>query len=144
MNLQHIACALALALGNAAVLTAQDSTAAPVPTPAAASSLTVTEAVIAKAVVDRAPQEPGTTFAADVGQVVCFTKVSGASGEETIHHVWFHGADQVGDVELKVAGSPWRTYSRKTVPIEATGAWHVEIRDGSGNLLQRVDFTVGE
>ena len=81
---------------------------------------------------------------ANVGQVVCFTKITGASGGETIHHVWFHGADQVGDVALAIAGSPWRTHSRKTIPVEATGAWHVEIRDGSGTLLQRVDFTVGE
>ena len=140
MKLQQIACALALAFGNAAVLAAQDSTAAAAPV----SPLTVTEAVIAKAVVDRTPQEPGTTFPAGVGQVFCFTKVTGATGGETIHHVWFHGADQVGDVALAISGSPWRTHSRKTIPVGATGAWHVEIRDGSGTLLQRVDFTVGE
>lgn len=147
MNLQPIACAaLALALGGATVLAAQDSTrpaqdstAAPV----AAASLTVTDALIAKSVVDRAPQDTASTFPAEVGQVVCWTKIAGASGGTTIHHVWFHGDTQVGDVELTIGGSPWRTWSRKTVPADATGAWHVEIRDASGNLLRRVDFAIG-
>jgi len=147
MNLKHIACAaLALALGGAAVLAAQDSAGAPkdsTPVPAAAASLTVTDALIAKGVVDRVPQDTGATFPAEVGQVVCWTKITGASGGATIHHVWFHGDTQVGDVELTLGGSPWRTWSRKTVPADATGAWHVEVRDASGNLLRRVDFTIG-
>jgi hypothetical protein len=139
MNLNHIACALAVALGNAGILAAQDSAAAPAPAP----SITVTEAVIAKTLADRVPQDTGSAFPAEVGQVVCWTKISGASGGATIHHVWFHGDTQVGDVELTVGGSPWRTWSRKNIPTDATGAWHVEIRDASGNMLRRVDFTIG-
>ena len=139
MNPKHFACALAMALGHAAVLAAQDSIAAP----ATAPSLTVTEAVIARAVVDRVPQDTASTFPIEVGQVVCWTKIAGAASGATVHHVWFHGDTQVGDVELTVGGSPWRTWSRKGVPADAPGAWHVEIRDASGNLLRRVDFTIG-
>ncbi|MGH7428416.1 MAG: DUF2914 domain-containing protein [Candidatus Methylomirabilaceae bacterium] len=40
----------------------------------------------------------------------------------TIHHVWFHGDAQVGDVELRIGGSPWRTWSRKIVPAEVDGS----------------------
>src|SRR3989454_1538710 len=58
-----------------------------------------------------------TLFRSDVGQLVCWTKVSGAAGT-SIHHVWFHGDTQVGDMELQVGGSPWRTWSRKTVRSE--------------------------
>ena len=76
------------------------------------------------------------------GSVVLWMRVTGANGQ-TLHHVWFHGDDQVGDVALNVAGSPWRTWSRKTIPAEATGAWHVEIRDAAGTVLKRIDFTVG-
>jgi hypothetical protein len=103
----------------------------------------VTDAVVAKTVVDRQPQDSGAAFPADVGQLVCWTSVSGASGV-AIHHVWFHGDTQVGDVELQVGGSPWRTWSQKTVPPDWTGAWHVEVRDASGAVLKRVDFTVGQ
>jgi len=133
---------------------AQDTTHAPAaapaparPAPAApaapAAAVTVTGAVVAKTVVDRQPQDSGSTFPTDVGQLVCWTKVEGASGT-AIHHVWFHGDTQVGDIELQVSGSPWRTWSRKSVPADWTGAWHVEVRDAAGTVLKRIDFTVGQ
>jgi len=127
-------------------LAAQDTShaAAPAAAPApAAPALAVVEAVVAKTIVDRVPQDTGTAFTPDVGQLICWTKVSGASGDATIHHVWFHGDTQVGDVELHLGGSPWRTWSRKTVPADWTGAWHVEIRDAAGTVLKRIDFKVG-
>jgi hypothetical protein len=122
-------------------LAAQDTTAL-APSVPAAPAVTVTDAVVAKTIVDRQPQDSGAAFPADVGQLVCWTSVAGASGA-AIHHVWFHGDTQVGDVELQVGGSPWRTWSRKTVPPDWTGAWHVEVRDAGGAVLKRVDFTVG-
>ena len=140
----------ALALLLAQGLAAQDTThaAAPAAAPAApaapAASVSVAEAVVARSVVDRVPQDTGTAFPADVGQVVLWTKVSGATVATTIHHVWFHGDTQVGDVELAVGGSPWRTWSKKTVPADWTGAWHVEVRDAAGTVLKRIDFTVGQ
>jgi Protein of unknown function (DUF2914) len=112
------------------------------PSRARAGSLTVTEAVIARAVVDRSPQDTGSAFPADVGQLNCFTEVNGG-GADTLHHVWFHGDTQVADVALPVNGSPWHTWSRKTVPADWTGPWHVEIQDASGTVLKRLDFSVG-
>ena len=147
----RIAPIIALALLTRS-LAAQDTTKAaapppaPAPAPAAApggGAVDVTDAVVAKAVVDRQPQDTGSTFPADVGQVVCWTKVSGAAGA-SIHHVWFHGDTQVGDVELQVGGSPWRTWSKKTVPADWTGAWHVEVHDDAGAVRKRIDFTVGQ
>ena len=133
----------------APALAAQDTTHAPAPAAAAApaapaaATVGVAEAVLAKSVVDRQPQDTGTTFTPEVGQLYCWTKVTGAGGS-SIHHVWFHGDTQVGDVELKVDGSPWRTWSRKTVPADWTGGWHVEVRDAAGAVLKRIDFTVGQ
>ena len=136
---------IALALLGASGLAAQDTTKAAAPAPAAApaAAVEVSEAVVAKTVVDRQPQDTGSTFTADVGQVVCWTKVTGAEGS-SVHHVWFHGDTQVGDVELQVGGSPWRTWSKKSVPADWTGAWHVEVRDAAGTVLKRLDFTVGQ
>lgn len=131
--------ALALLAFAVAPLAAQDSTAAAKP-----ATLQVTEAAIAKSVVDRAPQDTGTTFTADVAQLICWTRIEGGSGDMSVHHVWFHGDQQVADVELRVGGSPWRTYSRKTVPADWTGAWHVEVRDANGTVLKRLEFTVGQ
>jgi hypothetical protein len=133
--------ASALLLGRG--LAAQDSTQAAAPAAAATPQVNVVEAVVARSVLDRQPQDTGSVFPADVGQLIGWTKVEGAGGS-TLHHVWFHGDTQVGDVELQVGGSPWRTWSRKTVPAEWTGAWHVEVRDAAGTVLKRIDFTVGQ
>jgi len=138
---------LALALAVPGAVRAQDSTGATAePAPAAAApaaaALDVTEAVIGTSVVDRVPQDTGSTFPASAGTLVCWTKISGATGGATVHHVWFHGDTQVGDVELQIGGSPWRTWSRKTVPADWTGPWHVEVRDAAGTMLKRLDFTV--
>jgi hypothetical protein len=130
---------LVLLVGLVGPVVAQDTTAAP---PAAASAATV-EAVLARSVVDRAPQDTGTAFPDTVGTIVLWMRATDATGQ-TLHHVWFFGDTEVGDVPLTIGGSPWRTWSRKSVPVEATGAWHVEIRDEAGNVLKRIDFTVGQ
>src|SRR2546430_4281932 len=101
MKCMAMIAASALLLGRG--LAAQDTTkaAAPAAAPAAASpQVTVVEAVVARSVVDRQPQDTGTAFPADVAQLNCWTKVEGAGGS-SLHHVWFHGDTQVGDVELR-------------------------------------------
>jgi hypothetical protein len=142
MNGTHLTLALVVAL--ATPLVAQDTTQTPPAAPAApAASAVSVEAVVARSVVDREAVDAGTTFPPDVGQLVLWTKVSGAAGS-VIRHVWFHGETEVGNVELSVSSSPYRTWSRKTVPPDWTGAWHVEVRDAAGAVVQRIDFTVGQ
>src|SRR2546425_11182078 len=133
--------ASALLLGRG--LVAQDTTkaAAPAAAPDAATpQVTAAEAVVARSVVDRQPQDTGAAFPADVAQLNCWTKLEGAGGS-SIHHVWFHGDTQVGDVELQVGRSPWGTWSRKTVPAGWTGAWHGEARDAAGRWADRDDVS---
>lgn len=137
---------LGLIVAAAMPLAAQDTTPpapAPAPAPAAAPSNVTVEAVLARSVVDRLPQDTGSAFPADVGQLVLWTKVSGAAGTG-IRHVWFHGDTEADNVELNVGGSPWRTWSRKNIPADWTGPWHVEIRDASGAVIKRIDFTIGQ
>lgn len=133
---------LTMLLAAATRLGAQDSTQG---APPAAGSLAVAVGVVARSVVEHQPQDTGSAFPADVAQLVCFTQITGATAgaAASIHHVWFHGDTQVADVELQLGGSPWRTWSRKTVPADWTGPWHVEIRDAGGAVLKRIDFTVG-
>lgn len=135
---------LLLMAGLAGRAVAQDTTARPAPpAPTAAPSDVAVEAVLARSVMDRAPQDTGSAFPDSVGTIVLWMRVTGAEAQ-TLHHVWFFGDTEVGDVPLTIGGSPWRTWSRKTVPLEAKGAWHVEIRDEGGNVLKRIDFTVGQ
>jgi DUF2914 family protein len=132
---------LALVLGLTSGLAAQDTTDAAA-APAMQSAATV-EAVLARTVMDRAPQDTGVAFPPDVGQLVLWMRVISGAGQ-TLNHVWFHGDTEVGNIPLTIGGSPWRTWSRKTIPADATGAWHVEIRDAAGTVLKRIDFTVGQ
>src|SRR5512145_1906561 len=136
---------LLLISGLAAQAAAQDTTSRPAPAaaPVAAPSDVSVEAVLARSVMARVTQDTGSAFPDSVGTIVLWMRVTGAD-DQTLHHVWFFGDTEVGDVPLTIGGSPWRTWSRKAVPVEAKGAWHVEIRDEGGNVLKRIDFTVGQ
>lgn len=109
--------------------------------PSAMSAQVSVEAQVAEAIVDRMPQNPGNSFSADVGSVSVWSNVTGAEGT-TIQHVWIHGEMQF-PVSLEIRGSPWRTWSVKRIPPEWAGEWRVEIRDGAGNLLDTLSFSVG-
>jgi hypothetical protein len=123
----------------AAPITAREATI--IRQPAEAAQVSV-EAVVARNVVDRMPVDTGTAFPVDVGNLVLWMRATGANGQ-VLHHVWFWGDTELGNVPLNVGGSPWRAWSRKVVMPEMTGLWHVEVRDASNNVLKRIDFTVG-
>lgn len=148
MNVIRLTIALVTATALALPLAAQDTTAMEDTSamggmaPAAPASSVSVEAVLAHAVIDRMPQDSATAFPPDVGQISLWTRVTDGTGQ-AIHHVWFRGNEEVGDVELQIGGSPWRTWSTKTVPAEWTGPWHVEVRDAAGNVLATIAFTVG-
>lgn len=99
------------------------------------------EAEIAERIVDRMPQDAGVLFPADIGELFCWTRVTGAA-DTTIQHVWIHG-DLEFPVAHEIGGSPWRTWSSKVIPEEWAGDWSVEIRDAEGNVLETLQFTVG-
>jgi hypothetical protein len=99
------------------------------------------ETALARDVVDRMPVDTGSAFPTDVGKVFLWTKVMGAEGSK-LSHVWIHGPHEAV-VELTVGGSPWRTWSSRTINPEWTGEWRVEVRNEAGEVIQTVTFTVG-
>jgi hypothetical protein len=99
------------------------------------------ELVIALDVAERQPVGEGEEFTSDVAQLVAWTRVTGLA-DTTVRHVWRHqGHERV--LELTVGGSPWRTWSRKSIPAAWTGDWSVEVLDAQGNILATAEFTVG-
>jgi len=90
---------LALVLGLTSGLAAQDTTAAAA-APAMQSAANV-EAVLARTVMDRAPQDTGAAFPPDVGQLVLWMRVTSGAGQ-TLNHVWFHGDTEVGNIPLTI------------------------------------------
>ena len=112
--MKHLCMILALALlaapAAAPVLAAQDTTQM---APAAEPMLTVTDAVVARSVLDREPQDTGTAFPADVGQFVFWTKVAGApAGVETIATSTSPRQRSATPRRLRMASCPSRTGAR--------------------------------
>jgi hypothetical protein len=121
---------VALALGLVAPVAAQDSTAVAV------------EIAVGRRIVDRLPADTAAAFPADVGQLACWTRVTGGAGT-AIQHVWIHGEHE-WPVTLEIGGSPWRTWTTKEIQPEWTGDWRVEVRDAAGAVLATARFTVGQ
>ena len=103
----------------------------------------VTEAVICTSVEQREPKGAAESFDANVGQLYCFTRIEGAAGT-TITHAWYWGEALQAEVSLSVGGSPWRTWSQKTIQPMQTGAWRVDVVAEDGKVLRSVSFTVGK
>jgi len=107
------------------------------------SDATVAEIVFCTGVEDRQPTGEATSFGDDVGSVTCFTKITGVEGESSVTHVWYHGDEEMGRVELPVRSSMWRTWSTKTILPDATGDWRVDVLSAGGDVLKSATFTVG-
>lgn len=92
----------------------------------------------------KTPAETQATPAAvefPAGTVWLYCKVSG-SAPATIKHAWYFGDKLVRTIELSIDGSPWRTWSNKTIPQEMAGAWKVEIQDAGGAVLKTLTFSI--
>ena len=110
--------------------------------PSARKADVTAEVAIGKSIDKNMPVDTASAFPADVGAVVAWTRVTGAEAGTKISHVWIHGAD-TAKVELNIGGSPWRTYSRKTIGADATGDWKVEVQDSAGKVLASKSFKIG-
>ena len=100
------------------------------------------EIAIGKSIDKNMPVDTASAFPADVGSVVAWTRVTGAEAGTKITHLWIHGDDS-SKVELTVGGSPWRTYSRKTIGPDGTGDWKTEVMDAAGKVLASKAFKIG-
>jgi len=100
------------------------------------------EIAIGKAVTDRMPVDTASAFPADVGTLYCWTRVTGVAAGSKLSHVWTHGPHSVS-IDVNVGGSPWRTFTHRTIPGDWTGEWKVEVRDSAGTVLATKSFTVG-
>ncbi len=105
-------------------------------------TLTIEQAVIAREVENREPVDEATSFPADVGQLVFFTRGVGAGEETYIYHVWRHGETERARVRLPVRSPSWRTWSTKQIQSSWTGSWTVQVLDAHGEALDTLSFTI--
>lgn len=106
------------------------------------AQLQVTAAAICKNVVDREPVDPGLSFVVAVGQLYCFTKITGAQDPTQVTHVWYFDGTERARVDLAVNSASWRTCSSKIIQSHEKGAWRVDVLDSEGNVLKTLEFEV--
>ena len=116
---------------------------APPAAPAAqAPGLSVARAALAARIADREPQETAESFAPTIQTVYYFTEVHGAENPTSITHRWSYKDEVMAEVKLPVGGSPWRTWSSKTIQPEWTGTWKVEAVTETGQVVSSKIFTI--
>jgi cytoskeleton protein RodZ len=104
-----------------------------------AARLSVSEAGVGTAVVNRTLQGESDRFAEGT-RIVFWTRVLGGQRGDEIRHVWIREGVEVGSVSLAVNASHWRTHSRRTLGEGSAGSWAVEARDAAGRVLVRREF----
>jgi len=63
-------------------------------------------------------------------------------GPSSIKHVWKRDGQPVWTATLPVKSKKWSTQSRRA--MTKPGAWEVEVTDGEGTSLGKIEFTVSE
>lgn len=107
-----------------------------------ASSLAVEEMQFGTAVEDRQLTGADSVFSAEVGEVYCFTKITGAETPVTVSHVWYYGDEEKARIEHDVKAKAWRTWSSKRIAPSWTGKWRVDVVSPDGAVLGSKSFTV--
>ena len=110
--------------------------------PAVAEEISVAQAVICQAVVDRAPVGAGDVIPAGTERAFCFTHIVGAQAETEVTHNWYYQGNLKASVVLPVRNADWRTWSSKTLLPEWRGEWMVEILSKEGTPLESIIFFV--
>jgi hypothetical protein len=106
---------------------------------AEAKELHATEFGVGTDVVDRELQGRAESFA-EGATVAFFIRVEGGQPGDKVDHVWLHEGKEAARISLELGGSPWRTWSKKTLHKGSTGQWKVEARSADGRLLAEGQF----
>lgn len=104
-----------------------------------AGGLQVVEAKAAGGVTDREAVDESSSFSAG-DQVTIWAAIRNTESPGDIKMVWFANDKEVATIDIEVGQSwRWRTWSKSKV---WAGDWKVEIQDGSGTVLETVEFSV--
>lgn len=105
-------------------------------------ALNVEDASITTKIVKRAPIDSLNTVPVDVDKLYCFTRITGATEDTWITHVWYCEDKELARVRLPVNSLNWRTWSSKRVLPQWKGAWRVEVLDNEGQTLLIIPFSI--
>ena len=128
MNKALVLATIVLLLAGTAVLPAQEKQ---------TKSLQVKEARLGKDVQNKKIVDTTSTFVLNEKAYLWMRITGGPTDSITV--TWKTGS-QTYPSKLNVGGSPWRTWSYKT--LADTGAWTVTVTDAGGSVLKEMNFNV--
>jgi len=108
-----------------------------------ARQLYVQESAVGTYVAERQPYGTATHFSSEVGRLVAFTRIVGAQANTRVTHKWYYGEQLMAEVQLRIGGDSWRTWSSKNIVSDWVGEWRVEVIAEDGTKLETITFTVG-
>ena len=113
------------------------------PSFAQARQMSVQDSAVGTYVADRKPFGTATRFSSEVGRLVAFTRIMGGEANSRVTHNWYYGEQLMAQVELRIGGDSWRTWSSKNIVTDWVGEWRVEVIAEDGTWLETIRFTVG-
>jgi hypothetical protein len=84
----------------------------------------------------------GVEFPATIGNVYCFTNISGADAPTSLTHAWYYKGKTKARVDLPVGAATWRTWSSKRIMAHWVGTWEVKVLDDAGQVLATGNFEI--
>lgn len=115
-------------------LSAQDSTLTNAESQGADHFMLKAEIQIGTGIENHEPTGVSDTFTSDAGQLVGWSRITGAQQPTEVRHVWKWNGNIVSTVPLSIQSPSYRTYSRKSIDGK-TGTWTLEVKDIDDRLL---------
>jgi len=104
-----------------------------------AYSAGISRGIFTTEIIDKEPVSKLKEISADVTRVYFFTEITGLNGH-TISHRWEYNGQVLAEVNFKVNGDRWRTWSSKNMLSSWLGKWRVSVLDEGGNIIEQSEF----
>jgi hypothetical protein len=99
----------------------------------------ISQAVFAKNVVQRTPQNIVSEINNDIGKIYFFTNLRNFAGQKLTHR-WIYNDKVMAEVHFAPKGPRWRVYSSKNLWHNWTGMWKVEVVNESDEVILTKSF----
>jgi len=99
----------------------------------------ISRSIFTTEIIDKEPVSKLNDISADVTRVYFFTEITGLNGH-TISHRWEYNGQVLAEVNFKVNGDRWRTWSSKNMLSGWLGKWRVSVLDEGGNIIEQSEF----
>lgn len=101
----------------------------------------VARAVFTTAVEDGEPTDFRSEIENTVPEVFFFTELEGMANQKVTHR-WTYRGQVMATAEIDVKSDPDKVWSSNQMTPEWTGAWRVEVIDGSGQVIDDRTFVL--